>query len=234
MGKWIAEFDLEDGDIMPEHMDLEYKNAKIDFHCRPLEQEPTTKNDLAQERYQDLIEYFGEEKVAKTILESRKEFKAWLERLRWHVKRADELARELEQLKGTTKNDLGVDAVSRKAVINQIFYSTDNNGDVVLGSALRERIARLPSVTPQEPRWIPVSERLPEEYGEYLITWTTSQSKRQFIGISEGEVTSEYDHEHNRFKFEWLLEDYVKNYPNVKVTAWMPLPKPFEPHESEK
>ena len=49
------------------------------------------------------------------------------------------------------------DAISRKAVINQIFYSTDNNGDVVLGSALRERIARLPSVTPQEPRkghWI--------------------------------------------------------------------------------
>jgi len=52
----------------------------------------------------------------------------------------------------TTKNDLGVDVVSRKEVINQIFYSTDNNGDVVLGSALRERIARLPSVTPQEPQ----------------------------------------------------------------------------------
>jgi hypothetical protein len=69
---------------------------------------PTTKNNLAQERYQDLIEYFGDEKVAKTILESRKEFKAWLERLRWNVKRADELARELEQIKSTTKNDLGV------------------------------------------------------------------------------------------------------------------------------
>ncbi len=40
MGKWIAEFDLEDGDIMPEQMDLEYKGARIDFHCRPLEQEP--------------------------------------------------------------------------------------------------------------------------------------------------------------------------------------------------
>lgn len=82
-------------------------------------------------------------------------------------------------------------------------------------------------------RWIPVSEKLPEEYGEYLITWTTSQSKRPFIGISEGEVTSEYDHEHNRFKFKWLLEDYVKNYPDVKVIAWMPLPEPFEPQESE-
>jgi hypothetical protein len=40
MNKWIAEFELEDGDTMPEHMDLEYKGAKIDFHCRPLEQEP--------------------------------------------------------------------------------------------------------------------------------------------------------------------------------------------------
>ena len=40
MSKWIAEFELEDGDIMPEHMDLEYKGVRIDFHCRPLEQEP--------------------------------------------------------------------------------------------------------------------------------------------------------------------------------------------------
>jgi len=37
MNKWIAEFELEDGDTMPEHMDLEYKGAKLDFHCRPKE-----------------------------------------------------------------------------------------------------------------------------------------------------------------------------------------------------
>ena len=36
MNKWIAEFDLEDGDTMPECMDLEYKGAKLDFHCRPM------------------------------------------------------------------------------------------------------------------------------------------------------------------------------------------------------
>lgn len=36
MSKWIAEFELEDGDTMPEHMDLEYKGTKIDFHCRPM------------------------------------------------------------------------------------------------------------------------------------------------------------------------------------------------------
>ena len=36
MRKWIAEFELEDGDTMPEHMDLEYEGAKIDFHCRTM------------------------------------------------------------------------------------------------------------------------------------------------------------------------------------------------------
>lgn len=36
MSRWIAEFDLEDGDKMPEHMDLNYMGAKIDFHCRPM------------------------------------------------------------------------------------------------------------------------------------------------------------------------------------------------------
>ena len=40
-------------------------------------------------------------------------------------------------------------AVSRKAVLEQIFYSTDNDGDVVLGSTLRRRIENLPSVTPK-------------------------------------------------------------------------------------
>ena len=40
MSKWIAEFELEDGDRMPEHMDLEYHGVKLDFYCRPLEQEP--------------------------------------------------------------------------------------------------------------------------------------------------------------------------------------------------
>lgn len=44
MSKWIAEFELEDGDTMPEHMDLVYKGARIDFHCKPLE--PKAKTDV--------------------------------------------------------------------------------------------------------------------------------------------------------------------------------------------
>ncbi len=103
-----------------------------------------TNNDLAQERYQDLIEYFGDEKVAKIILGNRGQFKAWLERLRWHVKRANELARELEQLKGTTNNDLGVDCISRADAIRVASgYCHPSN--------VAKELAKLPSVTPQEP-----------------------------------------------------------------------------------
>ena len=129
-----------------------------------LEQEPTPKNDLAQERYQDLMEHFGDEKVAKAILESRKEFKAWLERLRWNVKRVDELARELEQIKGTTKNDLGVDCIDRAQAQIEIEMNASRytiakerggmgqvewSDQLIKVSDAVDVIRHLPSVTPQ-------------------------------------------------------------------------------------
>ena len=77
-------------------------------------------------------------------------------------------------------------------------------------------------------KWIPCSERMPEEYGEYRITWsTTCAPKKRFIGDCEYEITYEWDAEQNRFKGEWLLDDYIKNYPDVKVLAWKPLEEPY-------
>ena len=53
----------------------------------------------AQERYEDLCEYFKDcHDKGMGILGDRKEFKAWLERVHWHVVRCDELGRELEKL----------------------------------------------------------------------------------------------------------------------------------------
>ena len=78
-----------------------------------------------------------------------------------------------------------------------------------------------------EHRWISCSERLPEEYGEYRITWTTSVSKKRFIGDSEYEVTGEWDDKRNDFRGEWLLDDYIKEYPDVKVIAWKPIEEPY-------
>ena len=85
----------------------------------------------------------------------------------------------------------------------------------------------------EEPQWIPCSERLPEEYGEYRITWTTSASKKRFIGDSEYEITGEWDSENDRFRGEWLLDEYIKNYPDVKVLAWKPLEEPWDGGDAE-
>ena len=78
-------------------------------------------------------------------------------------------------------------------------------------------------------QWIPCKVRLPEEYGEYRITWVTSAAPgKRFIGDAEFEVTGVWDNEHDRFKGEWLLDEYIKNYTDVEVIAWKTLEDPWE------
>jgi hypothetical protein len=85
----------------------------------------------------------------------------------------------------------------------------------------------------EQDRWIPVTERLPEEYGEYRITWKTSSDPgKRFIGDAEYEPGLEWDDAHDRFFGEWLLEDYVKAYPDVEVTAWKPIGEPYTEDEA--
>ena len=85
----------------------------------------------------------------------------------------------------------------------------------------------------EEDRWIPVTERLPEENGEYRITWKTSYAPgKRFIGDAEYAPGFEWDDAHDGFFGEWLLEDYVKAYPDVEVTAWKPIGEPYTEEES--
>ena len=73
---------------------------------------------------------------------------------------------------------------------------------------LYDRIDRLPSVKTQEPKWIPISERLPEEHGRYLVT------------VKDGWVTRAL---------------WVGNAENWKeVTAWVPLPEPYKEESEDK
>lgn len=56
-------------------------------------------------------------------------------------------------------------------------------------------------------RWIPITERLPEERGEYLITTTDGLVNKCFF-IGKGE------------RYFFGMHEYV--------TAWMPLPEPYK------
>lgn len=73
-----------------------------------------------------------------------------------------------------------------------------------------EEIVNLPSVKP-EPKWIPVSERLPEE-GRYLVTRYDYVTKSSFIDILWFK------------KNTWWNRQITGNF---SVVAWMPLPEPY-------
>lgn len=134
------------------------------------------------------------------------------------------------------------DAVSREAVFNQIFYSTDNSGDVVLGSTLRERIKSLPPVTPKQD-WIPVNERLPRDLEPVNITWVNHDPEPYYNDIKDKPFTATGVY----FNGQWYwwstlctdtLAEYSHNYSDIideaiEITAWMPLPESYKEGESE-
>jgi len=82
-----------------------------------------------------------------------------------------------------------------------------------------EALRGLPSVTPkQEPRWIPVSEGLPEECCAVLV-WC-SERKNIYCACYEN-------------KQWWIFGAYFQKV-EFEVVAWMPLPESYKPQESEE
>jgi hypothetical protein len=107
------------------------------------------------------------------------------------------------------------DVISRQAVLDLakkgVLISNGNYESVC------KAINELPSVkNTKAGHWIPVSERLPEEMGTYLVTLEYKKY---------GTVVATLWF-HNK-EIGW---DSRVGY---AVTAWMPLPKPYEPQEIE-
>ena len=76
----------------------------------------------------------------------------------------------------------------------------------------------------QEPKWIPVSERLPEDGQEVQITYDAKRKTEKYHVWS-----AVWDEMHGRFYDKEYRSYICLDY----VTAWMPLPKPFKSQESE-
>ena len=115
------------------------------------------------------------------------------------------------------------DCISRQAVLSYI-YNDLGLGDEENGEDLERQIEledsyryvkSLPPVTPQPKteRWIPVSERLPEEIGTYMTTVDYGK-----YGLATGQ---RYYHGKG---LGW--EDDC-------VIAWMPLPEPYKAESEE-
>ena len=66
----------------------------------------------------------------------------------------------------------------------------------------------------EERRWIPVAERLPESEGTYLVY------------TERGTVYASHFYEKKVFRDDYVREPQWCQRGKVKVTHWMPLPKP--------
>ena len=85
-------------------------------------------------------------------------------------------------------------------------------------ATIMQDILNLPSVTPQ-PRWIPVSERLPETDGIYL-TYIENPYDSQLSYV----MICDY------IRPKWFPVDETAS---SNVVAWMPLPEPYKAQKKE-
>ena len=97
---------------------------------------------------------------------------------------------------------------------------------------IANELAKLPPVQPEQ-RWIPVSERMPEEdcrNGE-------NQQKSDYLLMSvhneeDGVTIVDYGYTVDGNWYSDTTYQFIP--PGWEVIAWMPLPEPYKPHESEE
>lgn len=96
----------------------------------------------------------------------------------------------------------------------------------------------------QEPKWIPVSERLPEDIRPVIVTWKNNDPKSYYQYIVGKHFIGTAHYENGTwFWYSSTTEDMLAEYGRcdseefdeaIEVIAWMSLPEPYEPQESEE
>lgn len=133
------------------------------------------------------------------------------------------------------------DAISRDALMREIhkLYQIETVYEGVMAFDT-EDVVKAISDMPQLKtiRWIPVSERLPENNDPVNITWVNHNPEHYYEDIKDETFTAT-GHYHNGkwFWFSATCQDYLDEYgysdvdaidENIEIIAWMPLPEPYK------
>lgn len=118
------------------------------------------------------------------------------------------------------------DLIDRESLLEKVQFRIEPKG--VIGETVRDMVEKTREIIKAEPavtdnndgcKWIPVTERLPDKFGEYIVA----------VKTREGVVYSDYA-DYDRFQQRWTTGLYFEI--GSTVTNWMPLPEP--PMEERK
>lgn len=124
------------------------------------------------------------------------------------------------------------DLIDRQAAIDALKAHEDYKG--YLHGDFEEILEALPSAQ----RWIPCSERLPEDLEEVNVTWVNHIPEPYYDFLKDNPFTGSAVY----YRGEWfwyssrcvdILAEYGTNGMDkvddgIEITAWMPLPEPFK------
>lgn len=113
------------------------------------------------------------------------------------------------------------EAIKNIVELTYLLIDTEQKKKIIESIKTLTALDDLPSVTPQ-PKWIPVSEKLPEEYVPVMVSTKLSV-------FPEARYSK-------TFGWEWAYASDNNDWRRLNniVTAWMPLPEPFEESEEEE
>lgn len=104
-----------------------------------------------------------------------------------------------------------------------------------------EAFEKLEQTNVKTGRWIPVSERLPANTDPVNITWVNHDPESYYADIKDKPFTATGHYCSGRWWwYSVTCQDYLDAYGHsdvdamdeaIEVTAWMPLPEPYEPQE---
>lgn len=127
------------------------------------------------------------------------------------------------------------DTIYRQAAIDTIRAFYDEYIAYDNGKSIEDLISELPSA---EPRWIPVTERLPEDLEEVNVTWVNHAPEQYYDFVKDKPFVGSAVY----YKGSWywysstcvdILAEYERNEMDkvddgIEVVAYMPLPAPWK------